>query len=244
MIKDYAPDIIGTQEGLKGQIDFLMDELTDYVVVGEGRKGGDADEHMAIFFRRDKFRLREMGTFQLSETPEVLGSGPGVNPRIVTWARLAFINRPTDGEESSYPENYRGHWSDTQEFYVFNTHFFTRKSGYNLAKLNSAKLIMERINAFNRFGEWTKDRPVFLIGDFNARPGGDVHRIFVGNGELDNPLLLKDSAPPRQEIDWILYKGNVKALHYEKVDYNVNGVYPSDHKPIVVDFQLIENIPE
>jgi endonuclease/exonuclease/phosphatase family metal-dependent hydrolase len=84
MIKDYAPDIIGTQEGLKGQIDFLMDELTDYVVVGEGRKGGDADGHMAIFFRRDKFRLREMGTFQLSETPEVLGSGPGVNPRIVT----------------------------------------------------------------------------------------------------------------------------------------------------------------
>jgi len=103
---------------------------------------------------------------------------------------------------------------------------------------------MERINAFNRFGEWTKDRPVFLIGDFKARPGGDVHRIFVGDGESDNPLLLKDSAPQGQEIDWVLYKGNVEALRYEKADYNVNGVYPSDHKPIVVDFQLIENIPE
>jgi endonuclease/exonuclease/phosphatase (EEP) superfamily protein YafD len=157
---------------------------------------------------------------------------------------LAFINRPTDGVDNRYSEDYRGHWSDTQEFYVFNTHFFTRKSGYNIAKLNSAKLIMERINAFNRFGEWTKDRPVFLIGDFKARPGGDVHRIFVGDGESDNPLLLKDSAPQGQEIDWVLYKGNVEALRYEKVDYNVNGVYPSDHKPIVVDFQLIENIPE
>ncbi len=240
MINEYAPDIIGTQEGLKGQIDFLMDELTDYVVVGEGRKGGDADEHMAIFFKRDKFRLREMGTFQLSETPEILGSGPEVNPRIVTWARLAIINRPPDGEDGRYPENYRGHWSDTQEFYVFNTHFFTGRSGYNMAKLNSAKLIMERINAFDRFGEWTKDRPVFLVGDFNARPGGDVYRIFVGDEESDDPLLLKDSSQPGQGIDWILYKGNVEVLSFEKVDYNVNGVYPSDHKPVVAEFQLIE----
>jgi len=181
-----------------------------------------------------------MGTFQLSETPEILGSGPAVNPRIVTWVRLAVINRPAEGEDRLYPEDYRGHWSDTREFYVFNTHFFTGRSGYSLAKVNSAKLIMERINAFNRFGEWTKDRPVFLVGDFNARPGGDVHRTFVGDGESDNPFLLKDSAQPGQGIDWILYKGNVEVLDYEKVDYNVNGVYPSDHKPILVEFQLID----
>jgi endonuclease/exonuclease/phosphatase family metal-dependent hydrolase len=240
MINKYGPDIIGTQEGLKEQIDFLMDKLTEYVVVGEGRKGGDDDEHMAIFFRRDKFRLREMGTFQLSETPEILGSGPEINPRIVTWVRLAVINRPADGKSSPYPEDYRGHWENTQEFYVFNTHFFTTRSGYNLAKLNSAKLILERINAFNRFGEWTKDRPVFLVGDFNARPGGKVHRIFVGDGKSDNPLLLKDSAQPGQGIDLILYKGSVKVLSYEKVDYNVKGHYPSDHKPILVEFQFID----
>ena len=240
MINKYSPDIIGTQEGLKEQIDFLMDKLTEYVVVGEGRKGGDDDEHMAIFFRRDKFRLREMATFQLSETPEILGSGPEINPRIVTWARLAVINRPADGKTSPYPEDYRGHWENTQEFYVFNTHFFTARSGYNLAKLNSAKLILERINAFNRFGEWTKDRPVFLVGDFNARPGGEVHRTFVGDGKSDNPLLLKDSAQQDQGIDWILYKGNVKVLSYEKIDFNVDGLYPSDHKPILVEFQFLD----
>jgi endonuclease/exonuclease/phosphatase (EEP) superfamily protein YafD len=239
MINKYSPDIIGTQEGLKEQIDFLMDKLTEYVVVGEGRKGGDDDEHMAIFFRRDKFRLREMATFQLSETPEILGSGPEINPRIVTWARLAVINRPAEGKTSPYTEDYRGHWENTQEFYVFNTHFFTARSGYNLAKLNSAKLIMERINAFNRFGEWTKDRPVFLVGDFNTRPGGEVHRTFVGDGKSDNHLLLKDSAQQDKGIDWILYKGNVKVLSYEKIDYNVDGLYPSDHKPILVKFQLL-----
>ena len=240
LIKKYDPDIIGTQEGLKDQIDFLMDKLTDYVVIGEGRKGGDDDEHMAIFFKRDRFRLREMGSFQLSGTPEVLGSGPAVNPRMVTWARLAFINRPLPGQASPYPMDYRDHWENTQEFYVFNTHFFTGRSGYNQAKLNSAKLILQRINAFNRFGEWTKDRPVFLTGDFNARPGGEVYRTFVGEQGTEDSLLLKDSLEGGCGIDWVLYKGNVNVLHRETVDYNVNGKYPSDHKPVFVEFQLID----
>jgi endonuclease/exonuclease/phosphatase family metal-dependent hydrolase len=240
LINEYSPDIIGTQEGLKEQVDFLMDQLTDYVVIGEGRKGGDDDEHMAIFFKRDRFRLREMGTFQLSETPEILGSGPEVNPRIVTWARLAVINRPADRTPSPYPADYRGHWENTREFYVFNTHFFTNGSGYHRAKRNSAKLIMERINAFDRFGEWTKDRPVFLMGDFNARPGGEVYRIFIGDEASDDPLLLKDSLTGGRGIDWILYKGNVEVLHRETIDYNVAGVYPSDHKPVFAEFRIPE----
>ncbi len=126
MIRKYDPDIIGTQEGLKEQIDYLADQLTDYVVVGEGRQGGDDDEHMAIFYKREKFRLRELQSFQLSKTPDVIGSGPEVNPRMVSWARLALINRPADGEKGPYPGDYRGHWENNQEFYVFNTHFFTR----------------------------------------------------------------------------------------------------------------------
>ena len=239
MIRKYSPDIIGTQEGLKEQVDYLMDHLPEYVVIGEGRKGSDDDEHMAIFFKRDRFRLREMGSFQLSETPEVLGSGPSNNPRMVTWARMAIINRTPDGETSPYPMNYRGHWENTQELYVFNTHFFTRNR--DLAKLNSANLIMERINALNRFGEWTNDRPVFLMGDFNARPGGEVYKTFVGDENSDNPLLLDDSIEGGSGIDWILYKGNVEVLYYENVDYNVKGAYPSDHKPIFVEFRILDN---
>jgi len=239
IIRKYSPDIIGTQEGLKEQVDDLMDRLPEYVVIGEGRKAGDDDEHMAIFFKRDKFRLREMGSFQLSETPEVIGSGPEVNPRMVTWARLAIINRPPEGESSPYPSDYRGHWENTKEFYVFNTHFFTRR-GHDLEQLNSAKLIMDRINSLNRFGSWTKERPVFLMGDFNARPGGEVYKTFVGKEGSDDSQLMEDSIEGGLGIDWILSKGNVKVLYYEKVDYNVDGVYPSDHKPVFVDYQMLD----
>jgi len=237
MIRKYSPDIIGTQEGLKEQLDYLQDQLSEYVVVGEGRKGGDDDEHMAIFFRRDKFRLREMGSFQLSETPDVIGSGPDVNPRMVTWVRLAVINRPAEGESSKYPENYRGKWENTQEFYVFNTHFFSYPQ-QDLSRLNAAKLIQERVEKLDRFGGWTKERPVFLMGDFNCRPGSEPYKVFVGEEDSKGPVLFKDCIEGGQGIDWILYRGNIAVQDYERVDYNINGVYPSDHKPIFVEVRI------
>jgi len=239
MILKYKPDIIGTQEGLKEQIDYLADHLPEYVVIGEGRKGGDDDEHMAIFFRRDKFRLREMQSFQLSETPEIIGSGPDVNPRMVTWARFALINRPSEGEKSPYPQDYRGHWENTKELYVFNTHYFDRRLD-SLARLNASKLILQRVNELNRFGAWTAERPVFLLGDFNCRPGSAPYNVLVGDKNSNNPDLLKNSFEDLSKIDWILYKGAVKVLKYEDVDFNVNGVYPSDHKPICVEFEILK----
>jgi len=237
MIRKYSPDIIGTQEGLKEQIDYLQDHLPEYVVIGEGRKGGDDDEHIAIFFKRDKFRLREMGSFQLSKTPDVIGSGPAVNPRMVTWARLAIINRPAKGENSPYPMDYRGHWENTKEFYIFNTHFFNGKKD-TLARLNASKLIVKRISPLKRFGGWTAERPIFLMGDFNCRPGSAPYKVLVGDENSDNPHLFDDSIEGGQGIDWILHNGNVKVLYYEKVNYNVNGAYPSDHKPVFVKISL------
>jgi exonuclease III len=205
--------------------------------VGEGRKGGDDDEHMAIFYKRDKFRLREMRSFALSKTPEVLGSGPKVNPRMVTMVRLAFITRPGENEDSPYPQDYRGHWENTKEFYVFNTHFFNGKKD-SLARFNASKLILQNIQKLDRFGAWTEERPVFLMGDFNCRPGSDPYKVLVGSEHETNLNVLQNSFEDPEKIDWILFKGDVNVLKYEDVDYNVNGVYPSDHKPIYVEFEL------
>jgi endonuclease/exonuclease/phosphatase family metal-dependent hydrolase len=238
MIRKYSPDIIGTQEGLKKQIDYLADHLPEYVAVGEGRQGGDDDEHMAIFYKRDKFRLREMQSFQLSETPDIIGSGPEVNPRMVTWARFAMIDIAAEGQEGPYPSDYRGHWENTGEFYVFNTHYFNGRVD-SLARLNASKLILERITALDRFGAWTAERPVFLMGDFNCHPGSPPYKVLVGEAGSEDSGLLKNTFVDEKEIDWILYKGAVKVLKYEEVDYNVEGAYPSDHKPIYVELELL-----
>lgn len=239
LIRKYDPDIIGTQEGLKQQIDYLADQLPEYVVVGEGRKGGDDDEHMAIFIKRDKFRLRELGSFQLSETPEIIGSGPDVNPRMVTWVRLVVISRPAEGDESPYPQDYRGHWENTREFFVFNTHYFNGRKD-SLARLNASLLIHERVEALERFGAWEAERPVFLLGDFNCRPGSPPYRALAGDQDGTPPGLFKDSSRDHNDIDWILYKGALEVLHYEEVDYQVDGTYPSDHMPIYVKFRWLK----
>jgi endonuclease/exonuclease/phosphatase family metal-dependent hydrolase len=239
MIRKYNPDIIGTQEGLKEQIDYLAEKLPEYVVIGEGRQGGDDDEHMAIFYKRDKFRLRELNSFALSKTPELIGSGPDVNPRIMTWARLAIINKPENEEKGKYPSDYRGHWENSKEFYIFNTHYFNGGKA-TLARLNASKLIMAKIKPLDRFGKWTNERPIFLMGDFNCRPGSEPHKVFVGDGSTENTDLFIDTnvnGDPK-EIDWILYKGSVIPQNYKEIDYNVNGNYPSDHKPIFVEFLI------
>ena len=158
---------------------------------------------------------------------------------MVTWARLAVINRPKEGEMSPYPQDFRGHWENTKEFYVFNTHFFNRKD-QSLARLNASKLVRERILQLDRFGEWRDERPVFLMGDFNCRPGSPPYNTFIGETGAEEPMIMHDASNTHNEIDWILYKGSVRVLHYEEIDYNRNGVYPSDHNPIYVDFEFIE----
>lgn len=77
------------------------------------------------------------------------------------------------------------------------------------------------------------------MGDFNCRPGSPPYKVLVGDEASNDPDLLKNSFVDEKEIDWILYKGPVKVLEYEEVDYNVEGTYPSDHKPIYVEVEIL-----
>jgi endonuclease/exonuclease/phosphatase (EEP) superfamily protein YafD len=158
---------------------------------------------------------------------------------MVTWVRLAFITRPGAGETSPYPGDYRGHWDNTREFYVFNTHFFHRQSEF-LAKWNSTRLILDRVYALDRFGEWEKERPIFLVGDFNSQPQGRIYNALVSDSDNGDSRRFRDSIEGGQGIDWVLYRGDVEVLHHERIDYNVDGAYPSDHLPVLARFRFPE----
>src|SRR5690606_25232365 len=72
--RDADPDLIGTQELVRAQGEFLAARLPQYDWFGRERGGGRDDEQMAVFYRRDAMRLLESGHFWLSDTPEVAGS--------------------------------------------------------------------------------------------------------------------------------------------------------------------------
>jgi len=226
-IRSLQPDIMGTQEGVFQQIKDMAADLPEYRWIGTGRDGGSRGEFMAIFYRADRFDALEYDHFWLSDTPEVIGSATwgNTNKRMVTLVK--FRDRKTK-----------------QEFYVVNTHFDHQ---VQLARMNSAKLVRERINALKTA------LPVFLIGDFNAVAGSNPaydHLTDTADGfkdswntanqrqgdGLDSFNGFKAIGKQGRRIDWILYRGPVKPLTTEIVPYVKKGQFPSDHHPVVARF--------
>src|SRR5215204_1975530 len=74
-IKAFSPDLLGTQETIGFQRDYLAQNLPDYGVVGVGRDDGqEKGEMMAVYFKQSRFDKQAEGHFWLSEMPETVGS--------------------------------------------------------------------------------------------------------------------------------------------------------------------------
>ena len=71
----YGPDLLGTQETLAFQRDYLADKLPGYGVFAAGRDDGkEKGEMAALYWRKDRFEKSGGGHFWLSESPDTPGS--------------------------------------------------------------------------------------------------------------------------------------------------------------------------
>jgi len=227
-IREAAPELIGTQEGLYRQLKDLSSDLPAYEWIGLGREGGSRGEFMAVFYRRDRFEPLAFDHFWLSDTPEVIGSTSwgNENRRMVTWVR--FLDRDSG-----------------RELYFFNTHLDHQ---VQVAREKSAALIRDRIDALKT------DLPVVLVGDFNATAGANkAYDILVGQGGFTDLWLAADERRGRTvktfhnyrgpeegdgRIDWILSRGRVHADWARIITMERNGQYPSDHFPVIASLRL------
>ncbi len=228
LIQQVAPDVMGTQEGLYGQIKDLATDLPDYEWIGTGRDGGSRGEFMAVFFRKTRLEALAFDHFWLSDTPAVVGSTTwgNSNRRMVTWVK--FRDRATSGE-----------------FYLFNTHFDHQVQP---AREKSAELVRQRVTALD-----TK-LPVLLIGDFNAGAGSNqAYEILTGDkffmdawtiagqrqGEGINTFNgFKPAQQDGVRIDWILAHGDVTVAEAETLTFARDGQFPSDHFPVLARLRL------
>jgi endonuclease/exonuclease/phosphatase family metal-dependent hydrolase len=223
------PTLMGTQEGLYGQLRDLAADLPDhYDWIGEGRLGGSRDEFMAIFFDTRRLEPVEYDHFWLSDTPNVIGSNTWGNDsvRMVTWVR--FHDRRTG-----------------KDFVALNTHL-DDESEYSRER--AAALIRDRIRAI------PTALPVLLIGDFND--GAEYSRPYAilttDTGLTDTWLAARQRRTPvyrswhdyrplerdGKRIDWVLTRGQV---HVDAVGMNTfsrKGERPSDHLPMQVLLRL------
>ena len=223
LIKEESVDILGIQEGLPSQIEYLSKQLDDYSMIGEGRDGGNNGEYSAIYYRNKKMDLIETETFWLSETPEIpsIGWDAAIN-RITTLGLFKIVD-------------------SNMELLVYNTHF---DHIGKIARKKSVGVILNHIKE-NDF----QNRPLIVMGDFNLSPEdlpiellskelNDSFKLLplenpVGtfNGfDLDSKLL--------DRIDYIFTK-NIKITNYKHLNKKLSsGLWPSDHLPILISMFL------
>ncbi|WP_245224750.1 endonuclease/exonuclease/phosphatase family protein [Pseudozobellia sp. WGM2] len=221
LLEKYQPAVVGMQEVLSTQLEYLDKSLPVYSFVGVGREDGkEKGEFSPIFYNKDKFTLSESGTFWLSNTPENISIGwDAALERICTYALLEKKNT-------------------NEKFWVFNTHFDHRGEK---ARKKSVKLILKKIKEIN-----LNHLPVVLMGDLNLQP--EQKPIQILSRKMDDGLKVTEKSnegpigtfngfnleePISRRIDYIFTSGfNVKS--YSHIDERLkNGKHISDHLPVV-----------
>ena len=223
LLRQHAPDIFGIQEALPHQIGELSAALPDFGWLGLGRDADGGGEGTPVFYRKDRFTLLRSATFWLSETPDKPSRG---------WD--AALNRICSFGQFEDKSSRRRLW-------VINCHF---DHAGPTARIESARLVLSRIETINRDGE-----PLVLMGDFNTEP--DSPPIILLKQHLSDSRDSSCSRPSgpagtfsgfavagavTRRIDYLFTasRGPVEVLEHAVLDDANAGRYPSDHLPVLV----------
>ncbi|MFI0717406.1 endonuclease/exonuclease/phosphatase family protein [Streptomyces inhibens] len=222
LLRREAPQLLGTQEGLYGQVRDIAEDLgSHYDWVGTGRGGGSKDEFATVFYDVRRLAPVEYDHFWLSDTPYLIGSATWGNTviRMVTWVRFRDVR--TGGE-----------------FYALNTHL---DHANQYARERSAALITERLRGLD------PALPRIVTGDFNvAAHKNPVYEAMLDGGSLVDSWDAADErsaqyatfhgyrplVPDGDRIDWILTSPGVRTRRAMINTYSAHGQFPSDHLPV------------
>ncbi|MEU9125370.1 endonuclease/exonuclease/phosphatase family protein [Streptomyces sp. NPDC048506] len=222
LLRREAPQLLGTQEGLYGQLRDIAEDLgSHYDWVGTGRGGGSKDEFAAIFYDVRRLAPVEYDHFWLSDMPYLIGSTSWGNTviRMVTWVRFRDLRT--------------GH-----EFYALNTHL---DHAHQYARERSAALITERLHGLD------PALARIVTGDFNvAAHGNPVYEAMLDGGALVDSWDVAEERSVQyatfhgyrplvrdgDRIDWILTSPGVRTRRAKINTYSAHGQFPSDHLPV------------
>lgn len=212
------PAIIGIQEALLSQTNYLKAAWNGYACYGVGREDGkEKGEMIPVFYDTTLFTCAGSDTYWLSENPLAPSKGwDAACERVVS--KLVLVEK-----------------SSGEKIYVFNTHWdhvgvAARQNSANLISTLLDPLIMDKAR-------------IILMGDLNAKPddfpvvtlsfklrdtcpeGKRKKATFNGFGKTDTN---------RSHIDYVfisqLQHSDYKIPHWK----TKNGRWLSDHHPVLV----------
>ncbi|MFO0013399.1 MAG: endonuclease/exonuclease/phosphatase family protein [Planctomycetota bacterium] len=228
-IQRFDPDLLGTQETLAFQRDYLLEQLSGFATVAVGRDDGkEKGEMAALFYRKDRFEAIDAGHFWLSEMPSAVGSKgwDAALPRIASWVMLRDRKDP-----AAVP------------ILFLNTHFDHQG---RKARAESARLIASKLHELGPQCRW------IVTGDFNADPSEPPYtNLFAtdptSSRRLFDTLRVCHPTPQPDEgtftgfdvkqtsgsrIDWIGCTEEFSVQSAEIVRDATDGRTPSDHFPV------------
>lgn len=222
----FKPDILGLQEALKFQNEYILEKHANLRMLGVAREDGkDKGEFATLMYNAERLDVIESGTFWLSETPDVAGSKSWDSslPRVATWARFK------DKKEG-------------KELLVINTHFDHKGT---VARVEAAKIIRKVAT------EKGKGIAVIVTGDFNSAPDSVAHKALVekqdGAVDLNDTYTTHFKDKPEANItsahgfkadavstriDWVLISGEFSTTDAAIDRYREGNLFPSDHYPV------------
>lgn len=222
-----APDVLGTQENLPFQADYLAENLPGYGRYGKGRQEDGSGERCEIYWKTNRFALVESGTFMLSEFPDVHGtkSWDSSLPRIASWVRLKGVPHAEEEEDAPPP----------RAFLFINTHFDHRGK---VAREKSAQLVRNQAEALG------VGVPIVLTGDMNFGPDAPGYRTLAAKPWLDTYRVMHPDPKlgegtfsgfrgrtDKKRIDYVFSRGvEVTAAAIDRRERD--GRNPSDHFPV------------
>jgi endonuclease/exonuclease/phosphatase family metal-dependent hydrolase len=227
VIRRHDPDLLCVQEAFDHQMDDLRAGLPDHTAIGQGREGGTAGEHAAVFFRTARFRPADDGTFWLSDTPDepVSNTWGSLYPRVANHVR--FLD------------------AEGEAFTLLTTHLDHEENGHgDEVRAKSAALIVERLAAVGG--------PVVVAGDCNEPAGrGPASAVFAAAGfddawlvagdPEDRTATFNDWEPPvdsGERIDWVLTRG-IAGVDRVVIDHDGPETWAaSDHFPVVATLRV------
>lgn len=220
-IENEKPGIIGFQESTKWHYKYLVDTLKGYDSVIEYRDEAFNSEGCPIFYNTSLYELVDKGSFWLSETPEVMSKSWGAQYNRV--CSYVILTDKASGED----------------FVVFNTHL---SHVSDEARINGIKVVLDKIAEFGSL-------PAVIMGDFNALEGSVTYNSVTENF-LDAKKVAEKTSDSHtyqnwgnpekfQRIDYFMVsKTGFKINSYDVLSGVHDGVYSSDHCPIVLEVEI------
>ena len=227
MIREQSPDSFGIEEADEGWRQRVQEALPEYGSTGLGRNKNDTGEASPVFYLKEKYELVDSKTIWLSRTPEKPSRGwDAMLNRVATIAVLR-------DRESGFT------------YAHINAHFD------NVGSISRC----EAVAIISREAEQLSDLPCVFTGDLNAKDDTLMYQRIQESGFQDTRELAEQSDTGAtyhgyrgldkwndRPIDYIFVNGYCQSVAvYQILDQKINGIYPSDHYPVVSRLTMAYN---